>query len=66
MELQNVVLIVHIDAQTHSTRSHACSFVKNVVPNAYVCLVVPMETKKYVHAITTGRPKEEDPNVLKS
>jgi hypothetical protein len=66
MELQNVVLIVHIDAQTHSTRSHACSFVKNVVPNACVCLVVPMETKKYVHAITTGRPKEEDPNVLKS
>jgi hypothetical protein len=25
-----------------------------------------METKKHVHAITTGRPKEEDPNVLES
>ncbi|KAF1880992.1 hypothetical protein Lal_00023022 [Lupinus albus] len=58
----NVGHVAHRDAQKHSTRSHACSSAKSVVPSVYVFLLELMATSKFVLAITTGRPKEEDPN----
>jgi hypothetical protein len=61
-----VLLDVKIDAQKHITKSHVCSIVSIVAPNACVCHQELMEIKKSVHAITTGRPKMEDPNVLES
>ncbi|KAK7355222.1 hypothetical protein VNO80_14472 [Phaseolus coccineus] len=61
-----VVLVVRIDAQTHSTRSHVCSSAKSVVRNACVCPLEPMATRRYAPATTTGRPKGEDPNALES
>ncbi|KAI5403531.1 hypothetical protein KIW84_050915 [Lathyrus oleraceus] len=61
---KNVLLDVKIDAQKHITKSHVCTIVTIVVPSACVCLQELMETKKYVHAIMTGRIEMEDPNVL--
>ncbi|KAF1877828.1 hypothetical protein Lal_00038137 [Lupinus albus] len=58
----NVVHVAQRDAQTHSTRSHVCSFAKSVVPNACVCLLELMATSKSVHATITGRLKREVPN----
>ncbi|KAH7557185.1 hypothetical protein JRO89_XS11G0069700 [Xanthoceras sorbifolium] len=60
---------VHIavqDVRRHNTRSHACSFAKSAVPSACVCLLVFMETRSHVLATITGRPREEDPNVLRT
>jgi len=62
---QIVVLVVRIDAQTHSTRSRACSSAKSVVRNVCVCPLEPMATRRYAPATTTGRPKGEDPNALR-
>ncbi|KAL9319165.1 hypothetical protein ACSQ67_015682 [Phaseolus vulgaris] len=59
-----VNLVVRIDAQTHSTRSHVCSSARSVVRNACVCLLEPMATRRCAPATTTGRPKGEDPNAL--
>jgi hypothetical protein len=61
-----VLLDVKLDAQKHITRSHVCSIASIVVPNACVCLQELMETRKFVHAITIGRPKKVDPNVLEN
>lgn len=55
-----------IDAQTHNTRSHAYSFATSVVPSVCVCLLAIMATSRFALATTTGRPKGEDPNALKS
>lgn len=55
-----------IDAQTHNTRSHAYSFVTSVVLSVCVCLLAIMATSRFALATTTGRPKGEDPNALKS
>jgi hypothetical protein len=57
---------VKIDAQKHITKSHVCSIVSIVAPNAYVCHQELMETRKSVHVIRTGRMKMEDPNVLET
>ncbi|KAJ1385181.1 hypothetical protein SESBI_41873 [Sesbania bispinosa] len=54
------------DVQRHITRNHACSSAISAVLNACVCLLELMETKMFAHAITTGRPKEEDPNALET
>jgi hypothetical protein len=65
IKLQNVDHVALIDAQTHNTRSHAYSFVTSVVQSVCVCLLDFMATSKFALAITTGRPKGEDPNALK-
>ncbi|TXG70284.1 hypothetical protein EZV62_005219 [Acer yangbiense] len=53
------------DVRRHNTRSRACSFAISAVPSACVCLLVFMETRSHVLATITGRPREEDPNVLR-
>ncbi|KAK7344977.1 hypothetical protein VNO77_15293 [Canavalia gladiata] len=63
---KNAVLVAQTDAPAHTTRSHACSSARSAVPNACVCLLELMETKRCARAITTGRPKEEAPNAHES
>lgn len=53
-----------IDAQKHITKNHVCSIASIVVQSACVYLQELMETRKFVRAITIGRPKKEDQNVL--
>ncbi|KAL8240349.1 hypothetical protein R6Q59_013704 [Mikania micrantha] len=54
---------VHTDALQHHTRSHACSSVKSVVPNACACHQVFMGTNTSVPATTTGRLRKANPSV---
>jgi len=52
-------------AQQLHTRSHACFSVRSVAQNAYVFLLVPMETSNSALATTPGRPRKDDPSALK-
>ncbi|XP_057971355.1 uncharacterized protein LOC131160057 isoform X1 [Malania oleifera] len=51
-------------AARRSTISHACSSVRSAAGSACACPRGIMGTKLYALATTTGRPSEEDPNVL--
>ncbi|KAG5080691.1 hypothetical protein JHK86_004756 [Glycine max] len=62
--LQIAVHVARRDAPKHTTRSRVCSSAINVVPNACVCHLELMVTRRSAHATTTGRPKGEDPNAL--
>ncbi|KAJ7980547.1 GAST1 protein-like 5 [Quillaja saponaria] len=62
--LNNVARHVIIVVQLLSIGSHVCSSATSVVPNVYVFPQALMVTKKNVHAITTGRLKKENLNVL--
>ncbi|TKY53408.1 hypothetical protein E2542_SST24938 [Spatholobus suberectus] len=62
MKFQIAVLVAQTDARTHNTRSRVCFSAKSVVPNACVCHLELMATRRSARATTTGRPKGEDPN----
>ncbi|KAL7223526.1 hypothetical protein ACSBR1_025056 [Camellia fascicularis] len=55
---------VHIDAQQHHTRSHACSSASSAAQNAFVCPLALMAINKHALATTTGRPNKMAPNAL--
>ncbi|CAK9322659.1 unnamed protein product [Citrullus colocynthis] len=61
----NAQIDVPLDAEKHSTTSHACSSAKSAAGSACVCRLATMETKPFALATTTGRQRKEDPNALK-
>lgn len=64
MGVQNVQGHVIIGAQKHTTGSHAYFTATNAVQSACVCHLVLMATRKNVLAITTGKPRKANLNVL--
>ncbi|KAK6936283.1 hypothetical protein RJ641_033313 [Dillenia turbinata] len=61
---QSVLVHVLIDARRLNTRSHACSFARNVASSADVFLLALMATKKSALVIIIGRPKGVAPSAL--
>jgi len=61
---QSAHLNAQEDVDRHNITSHACSSVKNVVPNVSVFLLAIMVTSLCVPATTIGRPSVEDQNAL--
>nr|QLH55395.1 snakin 5 [Allium cepa] len=59
---KNVEGGVMYDAQRHSTGSHVCSFARNAVQLAAVCLLVLTAISRLALATIIGRLNEEDPN----
>lgn len=61
--VKNVQRHVMSDVPQHLTQSHVCFTATYVVKNVCVYRRERMGTKKNVHAIITGIPKEENQNV---
>ncbi|KAK2636765.1 hypothetical protein Ddye_031557 [Dipteronia dyeriana] len=59
----SVLVLAITGARQHRIKIHAWNTATNVAKNACAFLLVLMEIKKSVHAITTGRPKKEDLSV---
>ncbi|PIN06896.1 hypothetical protein CDL12_20539 [Handroanthus impetiginosus] len=59
---QSVQVHAHIDAQKQLTRSHACSFARNVASSVGACPLALTATNKFVLATITGKPKGVDQN----
>ncbi|KAK2643962.1 hypothetical protein Ddye_019157 [Dipteronia dyeriana] len=59
----NVMRRATTGVRRHHIKSHACFSATSVAINACVFLLALMDTKKNVHAITTGRPKKANLSV---
>lgn len=53
---------MHIDAQQLHTRTHVLNSATCAATSVYVFLQAHMDTRKNVHATTTGRPRKEAPS----
>ena len=54
------------DVARHNTINHACFSVKSAVPSVCVYPLASMGIRQFAPATTTGRPRREDPNALRT
>lgn len=64
--MQNADRNARGDAAKRSTRNHACSSATNVAQSACVFPMATMGIRVHALAITTGRPRREALNALKT